>query len=316
MSDLLTPVLVAGYGRSGTTALMALLGTDPRVALDRSYPFENRYLTYLAKFALLAGRSGASPYLDPVQLCEYDDDCYGPVPWPTLPTEGTDPPLQLPPAEWLGGMWHTFSAAIKRRSPAATHYAEKVPAWVPAVVRAVLPCRTIHLVRDPRDVFLSAREFARTGNAAGFGTDGDMDRARHTAHGLVLFAENERSDRGRQDAVRVRYEDWVERPAEVAKTLATLTGLKLSPDAAAVSRHLAMHKTSADAEASVGRWQREELPDKVRACLESHLLGPMTDYGYKLPSVPDRRRRSSRIRRCAARPTGQFSGARAQQPSL
>src|SRR5438045_1003360 len=51
----LTPILVAGSGRSGTTMLMALLGTDPRVAFDRVYPFENRYLTYLAKFAVLSG---------------------------------------------------------------------------------------------------------------------------------------------------------------------------------------------------------------------------------------------------------------------
>jgi hypothetical protein len=43
--DLLMPILVSGYGRVGSTALMALLGTDERVAFDRRYPFENRYLT-------------------------------------------------------------------------------------------------------------------------------------------------------------------------------------------------------------------------------------------------------------------------------
>ena len=47
----LTPILVAAPGRSGSTALMALLGSDPRVAFDRQYPFENRHLTYLVKFA-------------------------------------------------------------------------------------------------------------------------------------------------------------------------------------------------------------------------------------------------------------------------
>jgi len=64
---MLTPVLVSGYGRSGTTALMALLATDPRVAFDRRYPFENRYLTYLVKFCLLTGRP-PSVHLDSVQL--------------------------------------------------------------------------------------------------------------------------------------------------------------------------------------------------------------------------------------------------------
>jgi len=51
---MLTPILVAGYGRSGTTAIMQLLLGDPRVAADRLYPFENRYLTYTAKLSRLA----------------------------------------------------------------------------------------------------------------------------------------------------------------------------------------------------------------------------------------------------------------------
>ena len=47
-----TPIVVSAYGRNGSTALMALLGTDPRVRFDRVYPFEHRHLTYLTKFAL------------------------------------------------------------------------------------------------------------------------------------------------------------------------------------------------------------------------------------------------------------------------
>ena len=61
----LTPILVAGYGRSGTTALMALLGSDPRVAFDRRHPYENRYLTYQTKFALLSARHGPQPAVYP-----------------------------------------------------------------------------------------------------------------------------------------------------------------------------------------------------------------------------------------------------------
>ena len=33
----LTPILVAGYGRSGSTAVMVLLGSDPRVVFDRLF---------------------------------------------------------------------------------------------------------------------------------------------------------------------------------------------------------------------------------------------------------------------------------------
>src|SRR5438132_13668463 len=59
--DPLMPILVVGYGRVGSTALMALLGTDERVAFDRRYPFEHRYVTYVAKLSLLAAGPGGSP---------------------------------------------------------------------------------------------------------------------------------------------------------------------------------------------------------------------------------------------------------------
>lgn len=283
MSDLLTPILVSGFGRSGTTALMALLGTDARIAFDRRYPFENRYLTYLTKFALLTGRPGAPSHFDAGQLNAFDDEHFGPVPWPTFAIEGTAPSLQPSMADWLAGLWRTFSEGVRRRFPEATHYAEKVPAWLPAVLRDVVPSRTMHLVRDPRDMFLSARAFAKSRNAIGFGMEpgrSAMDSARHTAHGLLSFAENERSDRGRPDVSCVRYEDWIERPADVASHLSDFLNVSLSPAAVDVTKYLNFHKTSADAAATVGRWRREPLPAPVRSCLESHLFHFMTAYGY------------------------------------
>src|SRR5439155_26715067 len=89
----LAPILIAGCGRSGTTALTELLATDPRTAFDRRYPNENRYLTYLAKFALLTGRPGDGPYVNSVQLCTFEDEHFGSFPWPTDPLPGLEPPL-------------------------------------------------------------------------------------------------------------------------------------------------------------------------------------------------------------------------------
>jgi len=75
---MLTPILVAGYGRSGTTAIMQLLLGDPRVAADRLYPFENRYLTYTAKLSRLAGVPSPRPELHAIQMCDFDDLHFGP----------------------------------------------------------------------------------------------------------------------------------------------------------------------------------------------------------------------------------------------
>ena len=49
----LHPILIVRGGRSGSTLLMQLLGTSPRVAFDRVPPFEKRYLAYLVKWSQL-----------------------------------------------------------------------------------------------------------------------------------------------------------------------------------------------------------------------------------------------------------------------
>ena len=285
--DLLIPIQVAGYGRVGSTALMALLGTDERVAFDRRYPFENRYLTYVAKLSLLAAGPGGSPHLDAVQLHDFTDDHFGAMPWSTGPAKDGMPVVRPSTGEWLSGLWRTFSASVRRSRPHATHYAEKVPFWLAAIVREVMPCRVIHLVRDPRDVFLSARAFARVGPALGFGMEAgtsEMDQARHTAHGLLTFAENEAADRERGDRCLVRYEDWAEHPDAVVRQLNRFVALDLSAGDA-VDRIFDSHATSADLGASVGRWRHEPFSREPRMLIERHLARQLVDYGYEI--APD-----------------------------
>jgi hypothetical protein len=278
----LTPILVAGYGRSGTTVLMNLLGAEPRVAFDRCYPNENRYLTYFAKLALLTGRRGAGPRFGPEQLCDFDDSHFGSFPWPTNPQPGREPPLAPPPAAWLTALWGAFADEVRRRQPGATHFAEKAPAWLPAALRDRLPGRTLHLIRDPRDVFLSANAFNRARGALGFGrgaVDSDLDHARNLAHALLLYHENERADRGRADGLRVRYEDLIrDGLAEVAR-LSRFLGLDLPSDPTPV-QELPQHRTTPDPLASVGRWRRERLPAGVRELLEALLHELLADHGY------------------------------------
>ena len=260
---------------------MALLATDPRIAFERRYPFEDRYLAYFVKFCLLTGRPGPSSHVDSVQLTDYYDDRFGSVPWwAPGPAERA---LMPSSSECLRSLWEAFSASARVTNDRLTHYAEKVPSWLPAVIRDDVPCRTINLVRDPRDVFLSAREFVRRRGAVGFGMgDGtsELDAARHTAHAWLSFAENARADRTRTDTIALRYEDMVREPGPTAARLSTFLGLRLAP-AEAPSEYLDAHRTSDDVSTSVGRWQREPLSDVVRTCLETQLREPMLDYGYR-----------------------------------
>jgi hypothetical protein len=283
----LQPVLIASPGRSGTVALMALLGTDPRVAFDRVYPFENRHLTYLAKFATLAGREGGGPFLDQGPLYDFNNDHLGPLPWPTAPTAEVPAPLAQRAAEWLTALWAAFAAAARERHPGTTHYAEKAPAWLPSLVRSAAPCRTLHLVRDPRDVYLSAAAFNRARRHFGFGRlpgDSDLDHARTLAHGLLEFFENQRADRGRADALTVRYEDLITDPAATAGRLNRFLGLALSAAPAGGDDRPA-HRTSPSPAASVGRWRREPLPPGVQSFLEAHLDEMLAFNGYESPTA-------------------------------
>jgi hypothetical protein len=285
MTENLIPILLSAYGRSGTTGLMATLASDRRIAFDRTYPFENRYLTYLYKFAILTGRLPTASALDPFELTVLSDSRFGPPPWTT---DRSDTRTWLMPAveEWLSGLWKFFSSSVVRRYPESTHYAEKAPHWLAPAVRCLFPSRTIYLVRDPRDVFLSARAFTREKGGIGFGMDApsEIDQARYTAHMMLGFFENARADQHRADTICVRYEDFVTHPAETTRRLGSFLGLQLSAERVQEVAQLDRHKTSASLTASIGKWRSGKLPDTVRLYLERELHELMSTCGYELSS--------------------------------
>jgi hypothetical protein len=180
-------------------------------------------------------------------------------------------------AAWLTVLWDTFCAAARRCHPGATHYAEKVPAWLPAALRGILPARTLYLVRDPRDLYLSAKAFFPPHQTAG---DTDRDRGRRFVPDLLLYHENYRADRGREDCALVRYEDLIRDPAAAADQLGVSLGLTLSPAALGGETIPANHRTTPSATASIGRWRREGLPPVVRATVEEHLHELLADADY------------------------------------
>jgi hypothetical protein len=279
---MLVAAAISAFGRTGTTALMAWLATDRRVALGRQYPFENRYLTWLAKIAVVARRS-ASPVLDALQLEAWHEDRLGPPPWAGAEADG--PSLLMPSEnEWLRALWATFSGVVRARTRGAAFYAEKTPCWVAPVVRDVMPTRTIHLVRDPRDVFLSAAGFVRRTGAIGFGPEGGLAQARHIAYRMLAFHENARADAGRAGTIRLRYEDMLESPRRVADTFRDALGLDVESSLPRLGAHDARHRTSPTPAASIARWRTQPLADDVREYLERQLHELMIENGYELPA--------------------------------
>jgi hypothetical protein len=281
--SVLTPTVVSAFGRSGTTALMSWLATDPRVAIGDEYPYEHRYLTWLAKVAVLAGRPASS--LSPIQLETWHHDGLGPPPWAVSAL-----PLMPRRDDLLSALWQTFSVSVRVNRPRAALYAEKVAEWVEPVIRGVVTTRSIHLVRDPRDVFVSAAAFAQRTGAVGFGADAGtpLAQARHIAHRMLSYHENARADSNLPGSLTVRYEDMLRSPERVAERIRDALGIELAAKPPSLGPHDHDHRTSTSDESSIGRWRHDGLPSDVHGCLESVLHDLMTEHRYAaaLPHAP------------------------------
>jgi hypothetical protein len=207
-------------------------------------------------------------------LLDFDESSFGPRPW-SAASDGVSSD------EFLRRNWELFSELHRLHHANSSWYAEKVSYWLPSFVRAVLPCKVIHLVRDPRDVWLSIRSFARRRATEGFGAElEECEQARWIAHQWLCFAENERADLGRSDAIILPYEDIARDLAGVAKRLGAWLGLELMPDSGDVTRHIGHHATSDSPGGSVSRWQREQIPEPIAERLIAPLVPELARYGY------------------------------------
>ncbi len=309
MGDLLQPVLVSSFGRSGSTALMALLGTAPQIAMGREYPFEHRYLTRLAKAATLIERFSQGIGFSDEQLFNFEDS--GGLSEPGKLKESallkSCLPRQSMSRDALIQQWRLLSPSLKASAAEARFYAEKVTAWVPSLVRAFLPAYTVYLFRDPRDVFLSANDFIVQRRNFGFGRssgDSDLDHARKLAHEYLGFFENYRADCQRPDTLLIKYRELVQDPHALAARLNGLLQTSIVPSSKP-NEFLNGHRTSASPEQSLDRWQKEGLAPNVAQLLEHQLREPMTMIGCEF-SQP----------RCAAAMTCDFTQPQIQKRAI
>src|SRR5271170_5246518 len=125
----LRPILVAGYGRSGTSAVMKILATDPTVVFDREYPYEIRCLAYYAKLSSILKNRPPDPRFTSDHLYTFEESVLGP--WPWLGHNGGHN------VDWLPIFWDLFSSNAKTADQRAEFYAEKAPVWLTPMVRPV-----------------------------------------------------------------------------------------------------------------------------------------------------------------------------------
>jgi hypothetical protein len=269
-----------GLGRSGTTAMMSFLGTDPTVAFDRVAAFENRQLSYLAKFSLLVNRRLTLPEFEEYKLRDLDESVFGPPPW--YPGGFFPYPATI---DFFPALWETFSTTVAA-SGSIRYYAEKAPTWMSTYVSAYVNPFSIRLFRDPRDNFLSALAFMRKrGNMVGFGralNDSDETFARTTCYRWINFYEAWKMTASDPRSLMVRYEDFVASPESIASALKERLDLNLDSKKISVGDH---HRTAVTLKDSVAR-HRSELAPELLKLFGEYLGEEMAALGYTSAPMP------------------------------
>jgi hypothetical protein len=189
----------------------------------------------------------------------------------------------------LAALWRVFCQSIRdTTTEQVVLYAEKYWGSVTPVIEAGLSPIVIDLVRDPRDVVVSIREFnARQGQRL-FGRPGVADDGAHLRHvvGGMGFRLREMDEQLPVIRKLVRYEDMVADTAGQAALLSSLLTVDLDPYSTLLDRaQVAQHMTSPSAEYSVGRWRTELSPHDI-AFIERRLGSHMIKFGYDLSSAP------------------------------
>ncbi len=274
---LLRPLLLLFPARSGSTLLMQLLGTSPKILFDRVPAFEYRYLAFLLRWSwqLADGDLRRDEWTLEHLLDEpaTSGNWIEPPPFP-LPAgfdaTGRDP------------MWHdTFRTAWRefseraRRSPISSPQLDPEPVWYAEKSRALfryslqdvgLEPEVIYLLRDPRDILMSIWSFNKKRGTTYFSVvEGESPEkfayrfVEERKLRLRMILEMAPKD---PRATVVRYEEMATDLVGVAAKLSGRLGVQLNAgEVLANQSEFRHHMSSAGPEASMQRWRREMSPE-------------------------------------------------------
>jgi hypothetical protein len=212
---------IVGRGRSGTTLLRAMLDTHPIMAV----PPESHFVVPLIKRRRALEKGGQ---LSVNAVIADLRRRYGFQRW-DLDLRAVEERLrEAQPLDLAGGIREVFSLYAERRGK--SRYAEKTPInvlHIPLLAAAFPEARFIHLIRDGRDVALSYLD-----------TDFGASTLSESAVQWRRFVRTGMRDGARLGSGRyreVRYEELVERPAAVLRSVCSF--LELPFDQAMLSYH-------------------------------------------------------------------------------
>ena len=253
------PLLSLSIGRSGTTFLMRLLSSHPGIVARQDYPLEFR----------------------PFAFALFPDD-------PTL-LSSTAPELTRADVFSVSDAVSLYRAMAEMAGKSSRYFVEKLTGRLDArrIVRAAPDARFLWLVRDPRDVLLSARAFDRKRGFRGFRErDGDSDETvvMKYANGFKQLIDGAE----RTGARLVRYEQLIGSNghaalADIFSWLELDAGEAIVRNAfsTAMNAEDGRHRTSRSPQQSVCRW-KSEMSGHLVDLYAKHFAAIMPKLGYEL----------------------------------
>ena len=293
------PLMVTGFSRTGSNMFLRLLGCHPAVLTYRPFQFESRITHYWVD--VLRELTEPSGYRR--QMRPYGVSARGwwignrsPVPW-VHHDEAIERELGGAVGEVAVLAQHRIDSVCDRlaatlEQPAAAYLAEKqLPGHAPTMLWDLYPdSREVFLVRDFRDMMASIiaanRRWAGPPRFGRADAASDADHARRFRRFVADLLGSWHRRAGR--AHLVRYEDLIRQPRETISGLLDYLELETGPGVLArlvdsvAERDPAsdVYRTSATAEASIGRWREHLAPDVLEACEE--VFGPALErFGYR-----------------------------------
>ncbi len=260
---------------------MMILATNPAIATDRVYPYENRYLAYICRLVdHISTPFTQKPGWNMQQLLEGPDNQIGPLPFSPLSIDPTDLAARA-----TRHLWTAFSESIATHTHGPCHYyAEKT--WgnnLETLAKAGIKSKLINLVRDPRDVLASIYAFDAKRGYYGFGrnvgepTDDYLVRLVHDMYDKL---KRMRLRTKNHDHLWIRYEDLIIDRPKIGARLSEWIGLELQTETVVPrGKTYKQHSTTAKPVKSIGRW-RKDLQSTDVSYIEEILGTEMTQLGY------------------------------------
>ena len=290
------PIGVTSLGRTGSTAVTRLLAAHPEVVAYRPFEYEPRVVTYWLD--LIQDLADPAAFRRQVQPQGPLDPGWWTGARAPYPRRLVDDELQA----LLGGESIEELALFAQRRierfyaktaeltgcAGADRFVEKLGPRTGAFLRELYPTASeVVLVRDFRDMVASVLAFNEKRGYAGFGRARTKDDVEYVetivADSVELLTQAWRARSG--DAFLLRYEDLVRAPGETVRALLDHLGLAAEPDtiesmlAALDEPKSEVHRTVADAAATIGRWRKDLAPEVQEAC--GRTLGPaLREFGY------------------------------------